>query len=102
MEDTDTSGVQYEITSRAVRLRERGQLTIPRPVREALELADGDMLALVQVGGVIVLSPKQPQVPMLADKFVRIMEDEGVSLAELLSGLKEEREALWRERKARA
>jgi AbrB family looped-hinge helix DNA binding protein len=102
MKETETAGEQYEITSRAVRLRERGQVTIPRPVREALDLADGDMLTLVQVGDVIVLSSKQPQVPMLADKFVGIMEDEGVSLAELLIGLKEEREALWHERQARA
>ena len=102
METLDADGNEYKIMSRRVRLRERGQLTIPRPVREALALADGDILTLVQVGDVLVLSQRQPQVPLLADRFVRLMEEEGVSLAELLTGLKEEREALWRERQNHA
>lgn len=81
----------YEISSNPVRLRERGQLTIPSSVRDRLGLNDGDILTLVQLGNVIVLSPREPQVPKLADKIVKMMEEEGVSLADLLSGLKEER-----------
>ena len=45
-----------------------------------------------------MLIPRQPQVPRLADKIAGLMEEEGVSLADLLQGLKEEREAIWRER----
>lgn len=93
---------EYQITSRAVRLRERGQVTIPRSVREALELADGDMLSLVQIGEVIMLSSRQPLVPVLADKIAGLMEEEGISLAELLSGLRDERGALLHERENRA
>jgi hypothetical protein len=47
---------------------------------------------------VIVLTPRQPQVPRLADQIVALMEEEGVSLADLLQGLKEEREIIWRRR----
>ena len=81
----------YEISSNPVRLRERGQLTIPRSVRDRLGSIDGDILTLVQLGNVIVLSPREPQVPRQADKIVKMMEEEGVSLVDLLSGLKEER-----------
>lgn len=84
----------YNISSNPVRLRERGQLTIPQSVRDRLGLNDGDILTLVQLGDVIVLSPREPQVPKLADKIVKMMEEEGVSLVDLLSGLKEERQKI--------
>ena len=44
-----------------------------------------------------MLTPKQPQVPRLADKIVGLMEGEG-RLASLLQDLKEERETIWRRR----
>jgi AbrB family looped-hinge helix DNA binding protein len=91
----DTSVI---VKSHPVRLRGRGQITIPSDVRERLNVTEGDTLALVQIGDVIVLAPKQSQVPRLADKIADMMETEHVSLAELLSGLQEEREAIWRER----
>lgn len=84
-----------------VRLRGRGQITIPQTVRDSLNVTEGDLLTLLQVGDVILLTPRQPQVPRLADKIVDMMEAEGVSLADLLSGLKEERE-MWRERQGNA
>jgi AbrB family looped-hinge helix DNA binding protein len=81
-----------------VRLRGRGQITVPQSVRDDLDVSDGDILTLLQVGDVILLTPRQPQVPRLADRIAGLMESEDVSLADLLAGLKEEREAIWRER----
>jgi prevent-host-death family protein len=43
------------------------------------------------------ISPISLQVPRLADKIVDMMQAHGVSLADLLVGLEEEREAMWRE-----
>jgi len=90
--------VTSEIQSNPVRLRKRGQITIPQAVRDNLGVSEGDILTLLQMGDVIMLTPRQPQVPRLADKIAGLMEEEGVSLADLLQGLKEEREAIWRER----
>ena len=42
----------------AVRLRQRGQITVPREVRDRLNVNEGDTLALVQVGS--TLTPKRP------------------------------------------
>lgn len=81
-----------------IRLRERGQITVPQAVRESLDVADGDVLTLLQVGDVILLTPKQPKVPQLADKIAALMKQEDISLADLLLGLAEERETIWRER----
>lgn len=40
-----------EIQTRTVRLRERGQVTIPRDVREQLMIAGGEALTLLQREG---------------------------------------------------
>ena len=84
----------------AVRLRERGQLTLPQRVRRELAVEDGDVLNLVQIDDLLVLGKRESLLPKLADEFASIMREEGVSLADLLQGLEEEREQIWRERQA--
>ncbi len=81
-----------------VRMRDRGQVTIPRDVRDKLKAGEGDMLTLLQIDDFMLLTPRQPRVPVLAEQFAAEMEKAGVSLADLLSGLVEEREAIYRER----
>ncbi len=89
---------EVKIKTGLVRIRDRGQITIPQEARDRLNLAEGDMLAFLQIDDIILLTPKQPQVPRLAEKIVEVMEKEDVSLADLLEGLDQEREAIWRER----
>jgi len=98
MAATASPDTNINVKTFPIRLRDRGQITVPQAVRESLAVADGDVLTLLQVGDVVLLTPKQPQVPQLADKIVAIMEKEEVSLADLLLGLAEEREAIQRER----
>lgn len=81
-----------------LRLQAEGAISIPPAVREKLNLTEGDLLTLLQVGDVFLLANKTPQVPQLADKIVSIMEAEGVSLTELLDGLAMERQNIWEER----
>jgi AbrB family looped-hinge helix DNA binding protein len=97
MSDTD-----FDVKTYPIRLRERGQITVPQAVREKLAVAEGDILTLLQIGATILLTPRQPQAPQLADKIAAIMEQQGVTLADLLVGLAEEREAIWRERQQNA
>lgn len=80
-----------------VRLRGRGQVTIPKPVREQLAAAEGDMLTLLQLDDLLILSPQELRVPALQARFKEEMEEAGVSLADLLEGLAAEREAIYRE-----
>jgi hypothetical protein len=40
---------------------------------------------------------KEPCVSALSDRIVELMESTGISLDDLLAGLKKEREATWRE-----
>jgi len=82
-----------EAQTYTVRLRERGQVTIPRDVRQQLSAQEGDVLTLLQIGDLILLTQRQLRTPALAEQFMAKMEEAGVSLADLLSGLVEERNA---------
>lgn len=83
-----------------VRLRERGQLTLPQAVRRNLAVDEGDILTLVQIDDLAVLARRPSLLPKLSQEFTSIMKEEGVSLADLLQGLEETREQIWHEREA--
>jgi AbrB family looped-hinge helix DNA binding protein len=87
-------------TTFSVRVRERGQITLPQPVRDNLAVDTGDTLNLVQIDDIVLLSPRQALIPKLSQEFAVLMQEEGVSLAELLQGLEEERKLIWQERYA--
>lgn len=91
---------EYEIKQTTVRLRERGQITIPQTVRDkwAAEAADLDMLNLIEIGDAVFLSPKKVLLPELSKQFSALMDEEGISLADLLEGLAEERQAIYQEK----
>lgn len=91
----------YEATKPyTVRLRERGQITIPQAVRDqwVKDAENFDVLNLVQIGDALFLSPRQTFLPELSKQFSALMDEEGVTLADLLAGLAEEREAIYWER----
>lgn len=70
-----------------LQVRQRGQLTLPQKVREAMFIEEGDTFTLVQIGDVLLLSRKTLRGPELGDKFMALMEEKGITLAELLAEL---------------
>ena len=83
-----------EIKQIPIVLGEGGEITIPQFIQDSLNVNEGDMLVLLQIGNLILLAPKQPQAPQLIDQIVTMMENENVSLTDLLAGLAAEREAI--------
>jgi len=82
-----------------VQLRKRGVLTLPKSLREAHGIEEGDPLHLVDVGGgTVVMTPMRPMVPELAEEIAAIRRAEGLSMDAVLNGLREQRERLTRER----
>jgi hypothetical protein len=67
-------------------------------VRTSLAVETGDTLNLVQIDDIVLLSPRQAMIPKLSQEFSALMQEEGVSLAELLKGLEQERQLIWQER----
>lgn len=74
-----------------VKMRERGQLTIPYEYRKELGLEEKGMINLVKVGDVLVLTRKQLIGDAVSKKIENTMKKKGLSLESLLSNLKEQR-----------
>ncbi|MBD2281272.1 MAG: AbrB/MazE/SpoVT family DNA-binding domain-containing protein [Dolichospermum sp. DEX189] len=87
-----------EIKAFPIRIENEGKITIPEDLKVHLSLVTGDTLTLLQIGDVVLLTPKQPQVPQIADKITAMMEDAGLELGDLLQGLAAERAAIWQEK----
>ena len=85
---------ESSLQSYPVRLRGHGQITIPQVIRDRLDVGDGDFLVLVEIGDLIFLTSKPLQTPRLADKLVDLMDETGITLADLLLGVNEERSAI--------
>lgn len=83
-----------------VRLRERGQITIPQAIRDkwAANANDPDVLNLIEIGDALFLSPKRLLLPELSKQFSSLMDEAGVSLADLLEGLAKERQSIYEEK----
>ena len=75
-----------------VRVRSRGQLTIPQDIREALSLDEDTGLNIFRVGKVLILSPKRLQRASLAKEVEREMKRRGLTLKDLISDLRVQRE----------
>ena len=79
-------------------LRQRGQITIPQKLRESLAIDDGDVLTLLQIGDSILLTPRSMRTFELADKISDLMDEEGVTLADLLNDLPQIRAEIHQEK----
>ncbi|MGB7712983.1 MAG: AbrB/MazE/SpoVT family DNA-binding domain-containing protein, partial [Microcoleus sp.] len=55
-QETDLEIQQFQIL-----LGQGGEITIPQLLQDSLNVNQGDMLVLLQIGNLILLVPKQPQ-----------------------------------------
>ena len=75
-----------------VQMAQRGVVVIPKSLREAYNLKPGDRLSLLDLGGVLVLSPKVSEVDAIADRMAQSLADQGETLEGMLRRIREERE----------
>jgi bifunctional DNA-binding transcriptional regulator/antitoxin component of YhaV-PrlF toxin-antitoxin module len=78
-------------------IRARGQLTIPKRVREKGALYDGEAVSIIPVGDSILVTPRKLELDEARRELRKIMRDCGVTLDELLAGLDDERARLFKE-----
>jgi len=81
-----------------VKIRDRGQVTIPASIRKELHLDDAAILSLVKVGDVVLLTPRKLIGDAVAKKAARVMTKGGVRLEDLLADLDKQRTRYNRER----
>lgn len=78
-------------------IKARGQLTIPKKIREMIHLEEGQSVSIIPAGESVIISPKRLELDEARREIRRIMKQSGYSAAELLAGLKEERENLFQD-----
>lgn len=81
-----------------VQVRNRGVITLPAELREKYGIESGDIFRLVDLDGIFVLTPMVPMVPELAREIERVRLEVGLSLEDLLKGLREQRERYIQEK----
>jgi AbrB family looped-hinge helix DNA binding protein len=78
-------------------IKSRGQLTIPKKIRESSHLEEGQIVSIIPVGDSVIITPKRLDLDEARRQIRRIMKASGLSEKELLKGLEEERELLYKE-----
>ncbi len=81
-----------------VRLRGRGQLTIPKGLRKALKLDKERTLNVFSIGRSLIFTPKKLARASLAKEFQREMKRKNLTLNDLLKELRAQRQRYARER----
>lgn len=81
-----------------VQVRQRGTLTLPASLRERYKIKPGDTFHIIDLDGVLVLTPMAPMVPELAREIERARLEAGLSVEEMLNSLREQRTSYVREK----
>jgi AbrB family looped-hinge helix DNA binding protein len=66
-------------------------VTLPARIRERYDLSEGDPLTLVDLDGAILLSPRVSVADKLSSEIEYLTTEAGLSLDDLLKGLREQR-----------
>lgn len=82
------------------RMTSKGQVTIPKSIRERLNLKEGDRVAFIEDenGNVTIKKASTLVFNRLADKIARMAEEEGITEEKLLETLERVREERYRKR----
>jgi AbrB family looped-hinge helix DNA binding protein len=75
-----------------IQVRKRGVVTLPAELRDKYSIEEGDTFRVVDLDGILVLTPMVPMVPELAREIERARLEAGLSTEELLRSLREQRE----------
>ena len=70
------------------KLRGKGQITIPAPIREDLQLRENTVLTVNKIGEAIILTQKPSTFEKIADEFSSAAKTKGITLDDLLKDLK--------------
>lgn len=81
-----------------VRVQEKGQVTLPAAVRKRLGLKKGDLVAVTQTEGGILITPQEVVANKLLDQIGEALAERGLTLEELIASGREIRGEIAREK----
>lgn len=68
----------------AVRVQERGQVTIPKEIRKRLDLKKGDLVTFVETEQGVIIKPAEVVVSAALDEIGEALKEKGLSLEALM------------------
>lgn len=90
------------MTTNTIQVRKKGSLTLPMELRAKYGVDEGDVFTLIDMGdGSFMLTPRILQVKRLGDRVAEVLDEQGVSLDDLLTTLDDEREQYYKEHYAK-
>ena len=78
-------------------IKSRGQLTIPKKIRAVTRLEEGQVVSIIPLGESVLITPKKLELEEARREIRKVLKASGLSVEDLLKGLKEEREKLYQE-----
>ncbi|BBB92653.1 MAG TPA: AbrB/MazE/SpoVT family DNA-binding domain-containing protein [Methylomusa anaerophila] len=83
------------------RITSKGQITIPKAIRERLNLAEGDKVAFIEdeTGKIIIIKSSAIALREFLDSMSKEVQAKGITEKELLDDLEQVREEMWNGRK---
>jgi AbrB family looped-hinge helix DNA binding protein len=78
-------------------IKARGQLTIPKKIREMSNMEEGSVVSIVPVGDSLIITPRRIELDEARRQLRKLLKASGLTVGELVAGLKEEREAIFKE-----
>jgi len=73
-----------DVQRRLVRVQEKGQVTLPVDVRRKLGLKKGDLVAVVETDGGVLITPQEAIAMNALDRIGEVLRAQGLSLEDLI------------------
>ena len=75
----------------------RGQLTIPKKIREMSHIEEGNVVSILPIGDSLIITPKRLELDEARRQLRKLVKASGLTVEELIKGLEEERTELFEE-----
>lgn len=73
-----------------IKVWERGQITIPKDLREELEIKENDVLYAEKLGRGLYLRPQESVIDQVQKKISKMMKEKGLTVDDLIKDLIDE------------
>lgn len=78
-------------------IKARGQLTIPKKIREISHIEEGNVVSILPVGDSLIITPQRLELDEARRQLKKLLKSSGLTVEDLVQGIKEERESLFKE-----
>src|SRR5579884_1911067 len=83
--------------TKLVRIQEKGQVTLPADIRRRLGLKKGDLVAVTETGGGVLVTPQRVVAIKALESIGKVLREQGVDLDEMIDAGREIRGELLKE-----